>query len=215
MNRNTKVYGRQVRSHGWGGQPPVNAEEARTRILIATCERLAEGGTTSTSEIADRLGVTRQTVYRYFPTTNDLLNAAAMYAVGELQDNLVKHVAAAASGDAAQAVVEVVAYVYEHLRDDPALNRLVAPGQISTTIAGLTAPSSIALGGKLLTDIGVDWSGIGLAEDEQLELVEHLLRTLQSFFLDPGDPARTGPELRSYLRRWVAPALLSAPRLTP
>ncbi len=111
---------------------------------------LAEAGTTSTAEIADMLGVTRQTVYRYFPTTNDLLNAAAMYAVGELQENLVGHVAAASKGDPAEAVVEVVAYVYEHLRDDPALKRLVAPGQISTTIAALTAPSSIALGGKLL-----------------------------------------------------------------
>ncbi len=207
MNRNTKVYGRQVRSHGWGGQPPVDAEEARTRILIATCDRLTEAGTTSTSEIADLLGVTRQTVYRYFPTTTDLLNAAAMYAVGELQDNLAAHVATAAGGDPAVAVVEVVAYVYEHLRDDAALNRLVAPGQISTTVAELTAPSSIALGGKVLTDIGVDWSAIGLSEDEQLELVEHLLRTLQSFVLDPGDPARTGEDLRTYLRRWVAPAL--------
>ncbi|GAA3512585.1 TetR/AcrR family transcriptional regulator [Aeromicrobium panaciterrae] len=196
-----------MRSHGWGGRPPLDADEARARILTATCERLAESGSTSTAEIADLLGVTRQTVYRYFPTTNDLLNAAAMYAVNELQENLVGHVAAASKGDPAEAVVEVVAYVYEHLRDDPALKRLVAPGQISTTIAELTAPSSIALGGKLLTDIDIDWSGIGLTQDEQLELVEHLLRTLQSFFLDPGDPPRTGDDLRAYLRRWVAPAL--------
>ncbi len=198
-----------MRSHGWGGQPPCDAEEARTRILIATCARMAEGGTTNTSEIADLLGVTRQTVYRYFPTTNDLLNAASLYAVGDLQDNLVEHMVnhLKGSGDPAEAIVEVVAYVYEHLRDDPVLNRLVAPGQIRNTISGLTAPSSIELGVKILSDFGIDWSAIGLAEDEQLELVEHLLRMLQSFFLDPGDPARTGRELRAYLRRWVAPAL--------
>jgi AcrR family transcriptional regulator len=201
-----------MRSHGWSGRPPVDADEARTRILTATRARLAEAGTTSTSEIADELGVTRQTVYRYFPTTEDLLNAAAMDAVVDLQDQLVQHVVdhlADGSGDAADAVVEVVAYVYEHLRDDPALNRLIAPGRISSTIAGFTAPSSITLGGKLLAGFGIDWSRVGLAEDEQLELVEHLLRTLQSFVLDPGDPARTGEELRAYLRRWVAPALRS------
>ena len=96
-------------------------------------------------------------------------------------------------------MVEVVAYVYEHLRDDPALNRLIAPGRISTTIADLTAPSSIALGGTLLAGFGIDWAEVGLAEDEQRELVEHLLRTLQTFVLDPGDPARTGEELRAYL----------------
>jgi AcrR family transcriptional regulator len=201
-----------MRSHGWGGQPPVDAHEARARILTAARARLAAAGTTSTSEVAELLGVTRQTVYRYFPTTEDLLDAAAMDAVAELQDQLVKHVVghlAEGSGGAAAAAVEVVAYVYENLRDDPALNRLLAPGRISRTVAGLTAPSSIALGGKLLAGFGIDWSQVGLAEDEQLELVEHLLRTLQSFVLDPGDPARTGEELRAYLRRWVAPALRS------
>ena len=74
-----------MRSHGWGGQPPADADEARARILSATRARLAAAGTTSTSEIADVLGVTRQTVYRYFPTTEDLLDAAAMDAVVELE----------------------------------------------------------------------------------------------------------------------------------
>ena len=199
-----------MRSHGWGGQPPADSDEARRRILSATRARLTAAGTTSTSDIAELLGVTRQTVYRYFPTTEDLLNAAAMDAVGELQEQLVQHVVdhlADGSGDASAAVVEVVAYVYEHLRDDPVMNRLIAPGRISSTVAGLTAPSSIVLGGKLLAGFGIDWADVGLTEDEQLELVEHLLRMLQSFVLDPGDPARTGEELRAYLRRWVAPAL--------
>ena len=199
-----------MRSHGWGGRPPADSAEARARIISATRARLTAAGTTSTSEIADVLGVTRQTVYRYFPTTEDLLDAAAMDAVVELESDLVEHVVehlADRSGDAAEAVVEVVAYVYENLRDDPVLNRLVAPGRISRTIAGLTAPSSIALGDKLLAGFGIDWSEVGLAENERLELVEHLLRLLQTFFLDPGDPERTSEELRAYLRRWVAPAL--------
>ena len=198
-----------MRSHGWSGQPPADADEARRRILDATRTRLSSTGTTSISEIADVLGVTRQTVYRHFPTTEDLLNAASLDAAGDLEKQLIAHVTKHldGSGDGAEAAVEAVAYVYEHLRDDPALNRLLAPGQISTTLAGLTAPSSIALGGKLLAGLGVDWSTGGLAEDDQLELVEHLLRTLQSLVLDPGDPERTGDELRAYLRRWVAPAL--------
>jgi AcrR family transcriptional regulator len=200
-----------MRSHGWSGQPPADAAEARQRILTAARSRMATAGTTSISEVADDLGVTRQTVYRHFPTTEDLLNAASLDAAGDLERQLITHVVdhLAGSRDGAEAAVEAVAYVYEHLRDDPALNRLLAPGRISITLAGLTAPSSIALGGKLLADLEVDWSAGGLAEDDQLELVEHLLRTLQSLVLDPGDPPRTGEELRAYLRRWVAPALRS------
>lgn len=209
-----------MRSHGWGGDPPGDAAEARARILGATRARLSEAGTTSTSEIAELLGVTRQTVYRYYPTTDDLIDAAALDAVAELVSQLAEHVQQhlaarrddGLAGDAADAVVEVVGYVYDHLRDDPALNRLIAPGRITSTLSGLTAPSSIALGSKLLSGFGIDWSEAGLAEQDQLELVEHLLRTLQSFVLDPGDPPRTGEELRAYLRRWVAPVLRPSSR---
>jgi AcrR family transcriptional regulator len=213
MNKNTKLYDRQggrMRRHGWGGDPPRDEAEARARILQITRARLAEVGSTSTSEVADLLGVTRQTVYRYYPTTDDLLNAAAMDAVAELQHDLVKHVTghlATSGGDAGDAVAEVVAYVYEHLREDPALKRLLAPGHMSTTIAGMTAPDAIALGGSLLAGFPIDWAALGLDAVAQRELVEHLLRTLQSFVLDPGHPQRSPEQLRAYLNRWVAPAV--------
>jgi AcrR family transcriptional regulator len=199
-----------MRTHGWGGRPPRDDAEARDRILRATRARLAEARTTSTSEVAELLGVTRQTVYRYFATTEELLNAAAMDAVADLQADLVKHVVhhlAATGGDAGDAVVEVVAYVYEHLRDDSALNRLIAPGRISTTLAGLTAPDAIALGRSLLAGFPVDWAAAGLDATAQRELVEHLLRTLQSLVIDPGHPERSPDELRAYLTRWIAPAV--------
>lgn len=204
-----------MRAHGWSGRPPVDADEARARILAITRARLAVERTTNISEVAELLGVTRQTVYRYFPATEDLLNAAALDALTGLEGQLVKHVIdhlARTGGDAADAAVEIVAYVYEHLRDDPALNRLIAPGRITSTVAGMTTPTAIALGRAWLTSFPVDWAipsegRVGLSDDAQAELVEHLLRTLQSFVLDPGDPARSSAELRAYLQRWMAPAL--------
>jgi AcrR family transcriptional regulator len=199
-----------MRTHGWGGQPPHDDAEARERILRATRNRLVEVGTTSTSEVAELLGVTRQTVYRYYATTEVLLNAAAMDAVADLTGELVEHVArhlVRTGGDAGDAVVEVVAYVYEHLRDDPALNRLIAPGRISATLAGMTAPDAIALGRSLLSGFPVDWVAAGVDAGAQRELVEHLLRTLQSLVIDPGHPERSPAELRAYLQRWVAPAV--------
>lgn len=199
-----------MRAHGWAGSPPADATEARTRLLDTTRELLTEFGSTSTAEVAERLGITRQTAYRYFPTTEDLLNAAAMTAVAELTTGMVDHVRAhltATNGDAGDAVVEGVAYVFEHLRDDPALNRLVAPGRLSGTVADLTSSTSIDMGRALIAGFGIDWEGLGWDETRQRELVEHLLRTLQSLVLDPGDPARSGAELRGYLQRWLAPAL--------
>ena len=71
---------------------------------------------------------------------------------------------------------------------------------------------SIALGRELLSGFGLDWVALGLDEHAQRELVEHLLRTLQSLVLDPGNPPRSGDEVRAYLQRWLAPALRGGQR---
>jgi AcrR family transcriptional regulator len=188
----------------------ANAAEARDRIITVTRARLAASGSTNISEVAEDLGVTRQTVYRYFPTTEDLVDAAALVAIAELTGQLGEHVRRhldRTGGDAGDAAVEVVAFVYEHLRDDPALNRMVAPGRLSSTVAGMTAPSSIALGRELLASFGIDWAALGLDDSAQRDLVEHLLRMLQTLVLDPGNPPRNGDQVRAYLQRWLAPAL--------
>jgi AcrR family transcriptional regulator len=209
----------QVRTRGWGGTPPSGEAEARRRILTTTRDLLTlagQDGSTSTSEVAAALGVTRQTVYRYYPTTDDLLNAASLDAVSDLTASLVRHVrkhVEELGHDPGEAAVEVVAYVYEHLRDDPVLNRLIAPGRIGSTLTGLTAASSILIGRSLLAELGGAWSEPTVGVEVLPELVEHLLRTLQSLVLDPGEPARSGAELRAYLRRWLAPAVRAQARL--
>ena len=53
----------------------------------------------------------------------------------------------------------------------------------------------------------VDWAGLGYSDADLDELVEHLLRIIQSFVIDPGRPPRQGAELRGYLRRWVGAAI--------
>jgi AcrR family transcriptional regulator len=201
-----------MRTHGWAGELPTDEAQARRRILTATRECLAAHGIkgAGTSDVARAVGVTRQTIYRYYATTEELLNAAALDTVGELLEQIARHVQdflASTGGDAGDAVVEVLAYVYEHLRDDPSLNRLLTPGRLSSAVKELTAPSSILIGQSLLTRFPVDWDGVGLDEAARRELVEHLLRTLQSLVLDPGTPERSGAELRAYLGRWIAPAL--------
>ncbi|MCU1595061.1 MAG: hypothetical protein JWO12_2453 [Frankiales bacterium] len=201
-----------MRTHGWAGELPTDEVEARRRILAATRECLALDGVkgAGTSDVARAVGVTRQTIYRYYATTEELLNAAALDVVGELIDQIATHITDflhATGADAGDVAVEVLAYVYEHLRDDPSLNRLLTPGRLGGAVKELTAPSSILIGQSLITRFPIDWQSIGLDAGGQQELVEHLLRTLQSLILDPGSPERSGDELRRYLDRWIAPAL--------
>ena len=197
-----------MRTHGWAGALPRDEQQARERILSATRRMMDRRDSPGIAEVARAVGVSRQTVYRYYATTEQLLDAAALQAVGELVDHLAAHVGEFLEDprvDHADAMVEVVLWVYLQLRDDPVMVRLVSPGRLGATLTGLTSPSSVSLGRALLDRMPIDWADLGLDAEQRAGLVEHLLRMLQSLVLDPGD--RTTEQQRDYLSRWLAPAV--------
>ncbi|HUR13329.1 MAG TPA: TetR/AcrR family transcriptional regulator [Mycobacteriales bacterium] len=197
-----------MRTHGWAGELPRDEQQARDRIVSAARRLMGSGDAPGIADVARAVGVSRQTVYRYYRTTEELLDAAALDAVGELLDRLSAHVEQFLHDprvDHADAMVEVVLWVYVHLHDDLVMVRLVSPGRLSTSVRGLTAASSVSLGRTLLDEMPIDWAALGLGVPERADLVEHLLRMLQSLVLDPGD--RTLDEQRAYLGRWLAPAV--------
>ena len=197
-----------MRTHGWAGALPRDEDQARERILTATRRFMSAGETPGIAEVARAIGISRQTVYRYFGTTEELLDAASLAAVADLVEQLSAHVGdflRSPQVDHADVLVDVVVWVHQRLRDDPVLVRLLSPGRLDRSIHGLTAPSSVALGRVLLDQMPIDWQQLGLDSDVQTELVEHLLRSLQTLVLDPGD--RTPEQLRAYLDRWLAPAI--------
>lgn len=194
-----------MRRHGWAGQIPADDEEAVHRIVAAARTSIDARGTVSVSEVAAELGITRQTVYRYFPTLDALLAGTAMSAVGEFLDRLAADLQSIT--DPTAAVVEGIAYTLERLPDDRYLGLVMEPGRASAFAAGVTSEVAISFGRAILQRFTVDWAAAGFAGQRLDELVEFMLRTLQSFILDPGGPARHGDELRGFLRRWVAPAV--------
>ena len=75
----------------------------------------------------------------------------------------------------------------------------------------LLQPVVIARCRVILQHTRIDWTALGYSENDIDELVEFLLRIIQSMVIAPADPPRTGPQLRAYLRRWIGPALNSRP----
>src|SRR5699024_509189 len=83
-----------ARRRGWGGAPPASDEEAAARIADAAVALISETGAGITiADVAERLGVIRQTVYRYYPSADALMRAAAMASVDGFLDRLAEHVA--------------------------------------------------------------------------------------------------------------------------
>ncbi|HLN69053.1 MAG TPA: TetR/AcrR family transcriptional regulator [Streptosporangiaceae bacterium] len=193
--------------HGWRGDPPGSEAEARERIVGAAmrCVDRYGPGKTGLSDVAHELGVTRQTVYRYFAGTDDLLAAVARAAAGSYLDRLARHLAQVS--DPVEVVVEALAFTIERLPEERYLSVLLTAGRSGRFFAGVTSPAAIEFARSLLERTAVDWEEAGYGRAELGELGEFALRVLQSLVLDPGTPPRSGPALRDFLRRWAGPAI--------
>ncbi|MBJ7386555.1 MAG: TetR/AcrR family transcriptional regulator [Mycolicibacterium sp.] len=201
-----------MRTHGWSGSAPASDDEAVARILAAAGKAIDErGAEISIADVARTLGVTRQTVYRYFPSTDALLVAAAVHAADDFLERVADHVRGI--NDPVDAVTEAVATALEWLPKDKHIGLLVAPGRPNAHTESVTSDVALQFANAMVRRFDVDWAAHGFTDAELDELAEHLLRIIQSFVIDPGRPPRTGQVLRDYLRRWVAGAIL--PPATP
>jgi AcrR family transcriptional regulator len=191
-----------VRTHGWAGATPATDEEAVARILAAASQAIdSRGAEFSIADVARALGVTRQTVYRYFPSADALLVAAATQAATGFLDRMAAHLSGIT--DPVDAVTEAIATALEWLPADKHIGLLLARDRNNTFTANVTSEVAQRFAGAMLRRFDVDWAAAGLTDDDLTELGEHLLRIIQSFVIDPGRPPRRGVELRRYLRRWV------------
>jgi AcrR family transcriptional regulator len=195
-----------MRTHGWSGSAPASDEEAITRILDAAGKAIdARGADFSISDVARTLGVTRQTVYRYFPSTVALLQASAERGAADFLDRLAHHLKGLT--DPVDAVVEAIATVLEWLPKDKHMGLLLVSDRANAFTPEVTSDVAMEFARTMLDRFDVDWAAVGLTDSERSEFAEFLLRIIQSFVIDPGRPPRHGVELRSYLRRWVGSAV--------
>jgi AcrR family transcriptional regulator len=191
---------------GWAGSPPTDDGEARKRI-IDTALRLVDrrgAAQTTVSDIADALGITRRTVYRYFTGTEELFTAVADVALGSFVAQIDQLVA---DLDGASQLVEVVAHIVERLPHEPQLALLLANDRSNMFSRAMLTPDVIARCRVILHHARIDWDGLGFDENTIDELVEFLLRIIQSMVIAPPEPPRSSAELRGYLHRWIGPAL--------
>jgi AcrR family transcriptional regulator len=198
-----------MRTHGWSGSAPASDEEAIARILTAAGRAIDErGADISIADVARTLGVTRQTVYRYFPSTDALLVAAAVHTTDDFLDRLSAHLHGVT--DPVDAVTEGIATALEWLPRDKHIGLLIEPGQANAHTESVTSDIAVQFAKSMLHRFDVDWGHLGYDDADLDDLAEHLLRIIQSFVIDPGRPPRTGERLRSYLRRWVGSTVAPA-----
>ncbi|STZ74212.1 transcriptional regulator [Mycolicibacterium fortuitum] len=196
-----------MRSRGWSGNPPASDADAIDRILDVVDAILDEGtAPVRIVDVASALGVTRPTVYRYFPSTETLLLGAAMRSANGFLDQLAEHISDLT--DPAAAVVEGIAFAVESLGSNQQIRKLLTGAPDSGDAVSLTSDTPRAFGQSMLQRLGVDWQAHGFNETALNTLAEIGLRVVHSLLVDPGEPRRTGPELRRFIAQWIGPTLV-------
>jgi AcrR family transcriptional regulator len=196
-----------MRSHGWSGNTPASDEEAIDRILDGV-ESLVAQGTSQIriTDLARMLGVSRQTVYRYFPGTEALLFATRMRSADGFLDRLAEHVRGL--NNPVTALVEGVAFAVENLSSDVQLRQLIDTRVQAETIVSSTSELAVAFGRVMLHRYDVDWAGYHFDDAGLDELAEITVRTVHSLLIDPGQSPRNPVSLRRFVARWLGPAIL-------
>jgi len=195
--------GSQKLKPAWGGNSP-QAEAARSRLLEATCrciERCGFGGA-SISAIAAEAGVSRQTVYRYFPGRGELARRAVFATAQSLHDKITSHVALLS--DPADVIVEALVLGLAEIRSDGVLRAIWDRDSPSGTVAEIfTHPTGIAWA-RRANARAIELAGWD--DDFADTAMEFVLRVGLSVLIS-APPERSDEELRAFLYRHLVPGL--------
>jgi AcrR family transcriptional regulator len=199
---------------GWTGSPPADDAEARKLIVDAAARCIEQQGAArlTLSDVATELGITRKTVYRYFSSTEELFTAVAGVAIEGWIAELESLVAAGA--EPVSHLVEMVAFIIEQLPDQPLLALLIASDRTAVFSRQMLLPETIGIARTMLASMPIDWAELGYDDTSLNELVEFMIRLIQSMVIAPPEPPRSPAQLRAYLHRWMGPALVAGRDLT-
>ncbi|NDZ94502.1 TetR/AcrR family transcriptional regulator [Streptomyces sp. SID6673] len=199
-----------ARRTGWGGELPIDDAEAVARIRSATRRVIeSEGAAVSVTLVAQELQVTRQTVYRYFGSVQELLAAVALDSGRTAAPTIIDRVRAIT--DPAAAVVELVASAIEILTTDRVLVFLLGPGASTGLLGGsMTGPAARDQARAILDELEFDWRRMGFDDEMFDQLVEWCLLVIGAYIHRPDDEIPAPAELRAYLSVWMRPSIEAA-----
>lgn len=179
--------------------------ETRDRILEGALQALGRVGPRrlTMNDVSERAGLSRGTVYRYFPTKDDLLEVLAQYEQDRFSGGLRSRLAAVPPEDLSLEVI--VEYIISYLRQHPALPQMIdVEPEFVLTFLRRQMPVFHRITEELIGPVLAHVRPIREGWLTRPELNDLLLRTVLSVFLVPGESGITegvlGGALDSFLR---------------
>jgi len=198
-------------SRWWGDERAIlDDEEARRRILDAAGRCIVRRGNSQfrVGEVADEAGVSRSTVYRYFPSRDGVLLGLMLMRVDNALGELVR--ALPAPDDPVRSVPEMVLARVESVSGNP-LNEALFAAE-STAVA-----TALEKGSKPIVELLLShyepllnrWKLAGrLYDDLDPRSVVQWLHTATLFLLAPSWRYRPAADKREFVEQFVVRALV-------
>jgi AcrR family transcriptional regulator len=194
-----------MRRHGWSGRTPASDEEAIDRILDVVDSLIESGAPVRVTDVARILGVSRPTIYRYFPGPDALMAGSRVRSADGFMERFAEHVRGI--DEPAAALVEGVAFAVESLVGDQQIKEVLNARVNGSAAVSFASDLASAFGRSMLRRYDVDWARHGYDESALDELGGICIRTFQSLILDPGELVGDGVALRRFIAGWLAPAV--------
>jgi AcrR family transcriptional regulator len=198
-------------SRRWGDDRAIlDDEEARRRILDAAGRCIVRRGNTQfrMGEVADEAGVSRSTVYRYFPGRDDVLLGLMLMRVDTALGDLVRSLRT--PDDPVRSVPEMVLARVESVDGDP-LNEALFAAE-STAVATALEKGSEPIVELLLRHYEPllnRWKRAGrLHDDLDCRSIVQWLHTATLFLLAPSWRYRPAADKREFVEQFVVRALV-------
>jgi AcrR family transcriptional regulator len=198
------------RAAPWGADAPVGEEQARERLLAAAEACYAERGPTRTriSDIANKAGVHRRTVYDYFPTKDALLAASFVRAIRAVLDTAEPYWDT--DEPFLEQLVDAVTVGLQAARNSPTVALLLGADDLGRTFHAAEASEAWSqnlaqvLGHRLEAAV----ANGQVRDDLTVETMTHwVTRIAFSLIAEPGRPEDGGDEglIRAFLPACLAP----------
>jgi TetR/AcrR family transcriptional regulator len=198
-------------SRRWGDDRAIlDDEEARSRLLDAAARCIVRRGNTQfrMGELADEAGVSRSTVYRYFPGRDDVLLALTLMRVDNALGELVRSLRF--PDDPVQSLPEMVLVPVGSVEGNP-LNEALFAAE-STAVA-----TALEMGSQPIVELLLRhyepllnrWKVAGrLYDDLDPRSIVQWLHTTTLFLLAPSWRYRSAADKREFVDQFVLRALV-------
>ncbi len=210
--RKARLTDKPSRPTPWGGHPPRDDEEARTRLLDAAerCYERRGVARTTADDIAKEAEVHRTTVYRYFGTRDDVLAFVMLRETTAVID--VAETALARSGPFGERLLNALDATLGMVEQSRWLSVLFSPESLQMTVSAAASrvfrdhirdvlrPHAIAAkeNGELREELDPDAAADWLVRVAQMLLMEQMT-----------DANNAVVDRRTVLRDFVIPGLLN------